>query len=1787
MRRCIPFAALLLVLLASLAASSKTYNSPTIDGHVTTDPGDWAADEWAVDDPNYDCRYVPNDPDMDDLYVTWDADSLYIGVTTSRPHGQYGNGYLLFIDTDAQNGITGTTDFTGSAGSYYPRHITFSTMGVDVLIAGWNLPPALEVKHVVDVQNATDVEGARAVGQNTDEVRDFEGALSWDGLFGLGPGVVPAGTTLRFIGAIVGGDNSGAYDAMPTTTTGIESNPSTPWDAYTDLDNYYEAVVDANQDGVPDTGYPPGGSISGTVTLSEPGDTETVVTVTAYLAGEAVKSADSPPGGGGYSITLLPDGDYTVEAAGFGYLPVSQEVVLENEAAVTGVDFALTRVDGAIEGEVALSGGPSMDVTVTAYDAVSGAVAGDGPQVVEGGAGSFRISTVLDGTYDVVAEAQGYVEQETTAVVIDESTADVGLLTLPVVQATRYAFVDSAGADIYGARTTVSFPGEDIYYYARAWVEPRDSDGRTALWDYAAQDSIRLSATKLDPMYEAEGTVYYAHLDGTELPDATIDSDMFVEGRAGFAVACDSVQVLRVLAEHDSLQGLLEVGIGASVPTRLRLSSEPAMISVIADTARIAGQLLDATGNEAGVEGLGVTMVASGAGGQFNPGFVLTDANGRFSEVVDFTGTVAGTTYVTSLIDPASPYADVAVDTVAIVLMPGPPVLVELSVNPLALRAGDSATLTAQIVDELGNHVALEGVSIELEAYPPGLLSSLESPVVSDSTGAATAELQAGSHYGIVEISGTASGLSVPTVFVAIDATIVAIDQKAPESDPAHNSLPGADLTIMRARNSADELTVTLDFSSNWDGIHLALVFDTAGDAAGGTSDPFGFPINYAHPLLPDYAYTYKYAAEDYADLRSWIDGQWWHYDFVNQEWRIGYADGVNAVAYGLIEKTDEQVSFSVPLSVIEAAVGDTVRIEAYVMQETEGQKRTALDSDPQDATHDMIPDVGEWWETATDPVTLSQYAEYVIRAEGLAPSLANGTAVPDTAGPGDPVTYSVRVTDQGGGIGDVFIDLSPLGGSEFTRMLDDGLGLDRAARDGVYTAQDVVSSSAADGSHTALVTAWDAANVAASTLGIDIIIENPAVALRSFVDPIDSSVTDADPATGFGDDHGPNQPGVQGLYYEYPTNNVFIEGSFDIGRVEIFADGDWIVFRTYIKNLVNHEDPTAADWGAPNPSEQACDDPYRTDLNLQKIDIYIDAREGEGATAGFPNRFVDVASVDAWDYGIAVEGWGKWFVVSNGSNSTAGWSLYKSDAAIQMCDNYVENWIDVRIDRNLFGQDLDDQNDKVLDWDVIVCMSSHDGDSNDQNLGGIRWVNANTSEWQIGGGRDGEGGRDRDSNIMDIAASPGRDHQPGRPQEQMLDYLTEDALRRFDENKNACVIEASFAVDTSPPVITPLPEDPDVAHIPWIALNGAPLVVWTTISDVNGVAGARFNWHPVGDPTRGGSVRMLNLAGDVWAADIAHEDLVASTNLVSLLKTGEARVIVGSIYAVDATANANDTETTPREIAVPEPWALSQTIENVEDIAPVASERRIVFQDGTILSVGEGDVSGNPDGVDLTLTPATESEINLSDIRDDMEFVGVARRLDTHVASGTLEFTAPPTLTLHYPGYDVGSLDERKFGIFVWYPDTERWISLGGGVSPASNTVAVAGDQDGLFGVFYWEALDFGGSTGLAGVVAEPNPFSPNGDGLYDETRISFNLGRDADYVNIEFYDLAGRLVRRLVFQDPTEFTGRPRLSREWDGKDDHGNDVPYGIYVMRVEAKFRTAPTYERVNIPVVIIR
>ncbi len=77
-----------------------------------------------------------------------------------------------------------------------------------------------------------------------------------------------------------------------------------------------------------------------------------------------------------------------------------------------------------------------------------------------------------------------------------------------------------------------------------------------------------------------------------------------------------------------------------------------------------------------------------------------------------------------------------------------------------------------------------------------------------------------------------------------------------------------------------------------------------------------------------------------------------------------------------------------------------------------------------------------------------------------------------------------------------------------------------------------------------------------------------------------------------------------------------------------------------------------------------------------------------------------------------------------------------------------------------------------------------------------------------------------------------------------------------------------------------------------------------------------------------------------------------------------------------------------------------------------------------------------------------------------------------------------------------------------------------------------------------------------------EPNPFSPDGDGFEDQTVFRFTLPMESS-LTIKIYDVKGRLIKSLVEDEPC-------VSGDiaWDGKDEEGQTVRIGIYVVWAEA-------------------
>ena len=95
---------------------------------------------------------------------------------------------------------------------------------------------------------------------------------------------------------------------------------------------------------------------------------------------------------------------------------------------------------------------------------------------------------------------------------------------------------------------------------------------------------------------------------------------------------------------------------------------------------------------------------------------------------------------------------------------------------------------------------------------------------------------------------------------------------------------------------------------------------------------------------------------------------------------------------------------------------------------------------------------------------------------------------------------------------------------------------------------------------------------------------------------------------------------------------------------------------------------------------------------------------------------------------------------------------------------------------------------------------------------------------------------------------------------------------------------------------------------------------------------------------------------------------------------------------------------------------------------------------------------------------------------------------------------------------------------------------------------------------------VPLGGQSLLHRVAVEPNPFTPNGDGVNDQTTISYDLLYLIEEVPVALrvYDLAGRQVALL----PERMSPNGRHLAHWDGRDENGDLLPPGLYLIQVEA-------------------
>ena len=79
------------------------------------------------------------------------------------------------------------------------------------------------------------------------------------------------------------------------------------------------------------------------------------------------------------------------------------------------------------------------------------------------------------------------------------------------------------------------------------------------------------------------------------------------------------------------------------------------------------------------------------------------------------------------------------------------------------------------------------------------------------------------------------------------------------------------------------------------------------------------------------------------------------------------------------------------------------------------------------------------------------------------------------------------------------------------------------------------------------------------------------------------------------------------------------------------------------------------------------------------------------------------------------------------------------------------------------------------------------------------------------------------------------------------------------------------------------------------------------------------------------------------------------------------------------------------------------------------------------------------------------------------------------------------------------------------------------------------------------------------------PNPFTPNGDDLNDETAVTFDVLRVVEpvRVNIDLFDLSGRMIRRWQAERAVG-----SFTEIWDGTGSDGRLAPPGHYLLRLKS-------------------
>ena len=215
--------------------------------------------------------------------------------------------------------------------------------------------------------------------------------------------------------------------------------------------------------------------------------------------------------------------------------------------------------------------------------------------------------------------------------------------------------------------------------------------------------------------------------------------------------------------------------------------------------------------------------------------------------------------------------------------------------------------------------------------------------------------------------------------------------------------------------------------------------------------------------------------------------------------------------------------------------------------------------------------------------------------------------------------------------------------------------------------------------------------------------------------------------------------------------------------------------------------------------------------------------------------------------------------------------------------------------------------------------------------------------------------------------------------------------------------------------------------------------------------------------------------------------------------------------------------------------------------VSPILQQAEIRYQVST-------QTNGRSTGVDtliiftdlpLTVTGVTVDNVNvnyLAQFVPGQVIVGLASTVNSNsVISVGLKFT-PFLIENKFPSFIISKLS----------PSNPQRVDFSKSQGVESWTLSTTGVPEQI----------------IVSAVADPNPFTPNGDGINDETKFSFFVANllVPRPVRLIIYDVTGRRVRNLVDISSSAYAFVEQNSIPWDGRDDNGNLVSPGLYIYQI---------------------